>query len=287
MTNLLALCKTPNGATVKRVQISQPLQDKIAGLFQQQAIEFMDSIEEEVEFGSDWKPDANEILVTDAPAEFGIMQAALDGNLIALPTINAANFLDEGIKGLFVALNGDNRRILVQGFTAQQVLSRKFALLLQGDTFRELTEPSFTLENYLVAVIENGRLKFKSFYKVKRIFELTQVYQEATDQQIDGFCAHASLEVGDVAAFKGVADQGVRKLVHAVSTTRILDKVSVEDIAAKAAAIGLILKVTDGQIIVPADRKSVKELLRFLDDAIYEAPLSAKRYVTNSKRPYS
>jgi hypothetical protein len=36
---------------------------------------------------------------------------------------------------------------------------------------------------------------------------------------------------------------------------------------------------------MPTDRKSIKQLLRFLDDGIYEASLTAKRYITNSKRP--
>jgi hypothetical protein len=54
MTNLLALCKPPNdGLTIKRVQITQPVQDVIGGLFQQQAIEFLEGIEEEVAFGGD------------------------------------------------------------------------------------------------------------------------------------------------------------------------------------------------------------------------------------------
>lgn len=283
MANLLAFCRTQAGPTIKRIQISQPLQDKLGGLFQQQAIQFMEGIDEEIEFGSDWKPDTNEIVVMDVPAEAELLQTALGGNLLALPTVNADKFLNEGIKGLFVQME---RRILVQSFTAQQVLSRRFSLLLEGDTFRELTEPSFTMDSQLVAVIENSKLKFKSFHKVKRIFELTQIYQEATDQQIDSFCAHASLAVEDVGEFKNVADQGIRKLVHAVAATNVLDQHTVEDIEAKAAALGIEVTVTNGLLLMPADRKGAKALLKFLDDAIYEAPLSAKRYMTNSKRPY-
>lgn len=287
MTNLLALCRPrPDQTVIKRVQITQPLQEKIGGLFHQQANQFMEGIEEEVAFGSGWKPDANEILVMDAPVECVMMEQALNGNIVSLPTINAANFSDEGLKGLFVALTNGGARVLVQAFTAQQVLSRRFALLLEGDTFRELTEPSFTLDNQLVAILEGRKLKFKSFHKVKRIFELTLVYREATDQEIDGFCAHESFAVPDVADFKGVAGQVIRTLVHAISAAGVLNEYTVEDIAAKAAAVGLVLNVVDGRVAMPTDRRGVKELLKFLDDAIYEAPLTAKRYVTNSKRPF-
>jgi hypothetical protein len=288
MTNLLALCKPPNdGLTIKRVQITQPVQDVIGGLFQQQAIEFLEGIEEEVAFGGDWKPDTDEILVLDAPNEVALMQAAL-ANPVGLPTVAAANFMNESIKGLFVgAGNGAGARILIQSFTAQQLLTRnRLALIHDGNTFRQVTEPSFTLDNKLVAIAENGRLQFKSFHLLKRIFALDEVYRVATDQEIDSFCGHASLEVADLNAFKGAADQIIRKLVHAVAASNILGQCTVADIEAKAASLDLALQVANGKDVMPADRQQIKQLLRFLDDSIYEASLSAKRYVTNSKRPF-
>jgi hypothetical protein len=91
--------------------------------------------------------------------------------------------------------------------------------------------------------------------------------------------------VADVAEFKALADQGIRKLVNAISKTNILDSYPVADIVTKAQSLGLALQVQDGKIVMPIDRKTVKQLLRFLDDGIYEASLTARRYVTNSKRP--
>ena len=38
------------------------------------------------------------------------------------------------------------------------------------------------------------------------------------------------------------------------------------------------------KIKVPTDRAGLKQLLRFLDDGLYEASLSGQRYVTNSKK---
>jgi hypothetical protein len=157
--------------------------------------------------------------------------------------------------------------------------------LLDGETFKELTAPAFTFENNIVGIIENGKLKYKSFHLLKRIFRFNQLYQEASDQQIDGFCSHGSLNVESVEAFKAVADQGIRMLVFAISKTGILDQFVVADIATKANSLGLNVQVEGGTIMVPTDRKSIKQLLRFLDDGIYEASLTSKRYITNSKRP--
>lgn len=288
MANLFAICRQGGKIEVKRVVISKDVQDKIGGVFTAQLAAFLDGITEEVQFGTDWHPDSDEILVMDAPEEALAIQAALTGEVVALPTIDSANFVDEGIKALAI-VNGtaDSPRILIQSFTAQQILSRRFALMFTGDTFRELTEPVFTLDNYLVALIENKRLKFKSYFLVKRIFELSHLYQEATDIQIDAFCLHESLNVADVVALKQIADQPIRKLIHAIHGANILNQHTVDDISTKALIVGMEIKISDGKIVFPSDKKSIKYLLRFLDDGIYEAPLTQKRYLAGSKRPYA
>lgn len=288
MTNLFALCRPPSGpVTVKRVEISQPVQNTIGGLFQQQATDFLDGIDEEVPFGGDYKPDTDEILVLDAPNEIARMQAAV-ANPIGLETIGAANFVSEYIKGLFICLgDGDGeRRILIQAFTAQQFLGRdRIALIFDGNVFRQVTEPSFALDHKLVALAENGRLKFKSFHFLKRIFPLEDVYREATDQQIDAFCGHASLLVEDLGAVKESSNQTIRRLIHAVQTANVLDQSPVADIQVKAQALGLPLTIDNGRLVLPTERQRLKEFLKFLDDSIYEGPLSAQRLVANSKRP--
>lgn len=288
MSNLFAICRTNDKLEVKRIVVSQDVQGKISGLFTAQYNSFLEGVIEEVKFGTDWKPDNDEILVVDAPEEAKSTLQAMTGDVLALSTIDAANFGDEGIKALAI-INGtpENPRILIQVFTAQQILSRRFALMFSGDTFRELTEPAFTLDNSLVAIIENGRLKFKSYFHVKRIFEITYLYQAATNEQIDTFCAHENLNVPDVIALKATADQTIRKLIHAIHTAKVLDKYNVDDIAKKAQLVGMEITLIEGKINFPSDKKLAKYLLRFLDDGIYEAPLTARRYITNSKSPYT
>lgn len=285
MTNLFALCRQQRELLVKHVKVTLPVQAKIEGIFQAQAAAFLDGVAEEIEFGGDWKPDSDEILVMNAPQETDVIAAAAGASALAFPTVDAKNFEGEGIKALFTVMQNGHPRVLIQLFTAQQVLQRRFSLFLDGDTFKELTEPAFTLDNYIVAIIENGKLKFKSFHNVRRIFQLNEFYQEATDQQIDAFCGHDNVHVADIPGFKALADQGIRKLVHAIGKTNVLGSYAVEDIAEKATSLGIKIDVTDGAIAMPQDRKNVKVLLRFLDDGIYQASLTSKRYVTNSKRP--
>lgn len=288
MTNLLAICRpSENEISIKRVEISQPVQNLLGGLFQQQATAFLEGIEEDVEFGGDYKPDADEMLFLNAANEIAVLREAAE-NPINLNTINADNYMTEGIRGLFISAGSvGHDRFLIQSFNAQQFLAReRIALIFQGDTFRQLTEPSFALDNKLVAIVENGRLRFRSFHLLKRIFVLGEVYREASDAQIDTFCAHPSLSVPDVAALKVASGPVVRRLIHAVQAANVLDQNSVADIHAKALDLGVQIAVEGGRIVMPIERQELRYLLRFLDDAIYEGPISARRLLANSKRAF-
>jgi Domain of unknown function (DUF4868) len=178
-------------------------------------------------------------------------------------------------------------RVLLQAFTARQILSRKFALLLDGNTFKRLSEPAFTLDTKLVGVIEDGKLKFRSLHNVKTIFDLAHVYREATDQELHSFASLPGLDISDLEEFKGVSDQTIRKLVHAIMKSEILTQHGADAIASKAPTIGLTIGCANGKLIIPKTRAEIKNVLRFLDDGYYRASLSGDNYVTNSKRKVS
>ncbi|WP_437871998.1 Kiwa anti-phage protein KwaB-like domain-containing protein [Methylorubrum extorquens] len=288
MVNLFAICRNIDGLEVKRVVLDQTVQTKIEGVFTGQASAFLDGITDEVPFGSDWRPDADEILVMDTPPEAQFILDEITGDITALNTLDAKNFIGENIKALVVATGPEgSKRLLMQLFSAQQILSRRFLLMLEKDTFVELTEPTFTLDNYLVAIVENGKLKFKSYHLVRRIFALSHLYQEATQQQIEEFCAHESLHVADIARIKELADEPIRKLVHAVHKSNVMTQYGVDDISKASTSVGLNIDLVGGKILFPDNKKDIKILLRFLDDGIYVAPLTSKLWMTNSKRAYS
>jgi hypothetical protein len=86
-------------------------------------------------------------------------------------------------------------KVLVQAFSPQQILSRRFSLLQDGNAFRRLSDPAFTLDNTLTCIVEGGEIKFKSFHKLRTIINLLDVYKAATDQEVQNFAGHASFEV--------------------------------------------------------------------------------------------
>lgn len=285
--NLFSACRDQNGQLItKRVRLDATVQQAIETVFAEQEADFRAGVTDEVPFDGRWTPNEDEFLTIDVPAEAQIFGATINANATAVPDINTTAFADEGIKGLFtgVTTNGATK-VLVQRFTSQQVLERRFALLQQGNAFRRLTEPAFTLDNSLACIIEDGKIKFKSQHKLRSIINMLDIYRAATDQEVQAFAGHASLEVADVAAFVSVTNQVSRKLIHAIANNGTLDTYTPNDIQAAAAQTGLAIDVQNGKIMVPTEHGEIKALLQFLNESRYSGPLSGQPYVTNSQRP--
>lgn len=286
MADYLAVCVVEGALSVKRISLAQPVQDQVDRLFDEQEVAFLDGVGEEVDFDGDWKPDDDQVLVCNVTGNARVIQDAVNGNALALPRLDAANFMDESVKAI-VTGRGDAgaKRVLVQKFSPQQILSKKFALLLDNNMFRRLEQPSFSMNTNLVAVIDGNQIKFKSFHTVRTIFDLSVYYREATNEDIDRFSQNAALQITDVNAFKELADQQVRKLVHAIEKNGVLDEHTADEMRARASAVDLEITVCNGRIQMPNEKAEIKRLLQFFHDDIYKAPLSGNKYVTNSKRP--
>ena len=241
---------------------------------------------DDVEFDGNWKPAENEFLVIDAPEDAEVFSQTIEANAVAVPVMDTAHFDEENIRALFTGLvNGGGSKVLIQQFSARQMLSRKFALLQDGNAFRRLSDSAFTLDSSLTCIAEGGRLKFKSFHKMRAIVDLSEIYRDATDQEVQEFADHVTLAVEDSVTFLEMADQGMRKLVHAITRSGTLDIYDAGQISIAATGVGMQVQIVDGKIVMPTERREIKTFLHFLDDGLYRASLSGHRYLTNSKRP--
>ncbi|WP_439470359.1 hypothetical protein [Brevundimonas sp.] len=287
MPNLYAICRPVGGLEVRLVQLNQQVQTEVVNVIQFQEVLFNDGIQNEIDFTGDWKPDKDELLVIRALPEVQTLLGAVAQNAVALQPVDVNNFLNQNIVGLFTTAGvGQNLRLLVQNFSAQQILQTKLALMFDGNVFRKITEPAFTVGNHLTAVINAaGEIRFKSYSALRRVLDVAPVFQQATDAELNAFCAHASLAVANAQGFVGNADEGIRKQVHAITRSEVLAQHTVPDIEAKAADIGFALGVTGGRIEVPPDRKNAKELFSFLLNKVYRGPINQQLFITNSNRP--
>lgn len=285
--NLFAACRTHDGQLIaKRVRLDANVQQAVEAVFAEQEAAFRQGVTDEVPFDGSWTPNEDEFLTIDVPAEAQIFADTINANAMAVDDIDTAAFAAEGIKALFtgIPVNGATK-VLVQRFTSQQVLERRFALLQQGNAFRRLSEPAFTLDNSLACIIEDGTVKFKSQHKLRSIINMLEIYREATEQEVQTFAAHASLEVTDAVGFVNVTNQVSRKLIHAIVNNGTLDNYTPAQIQAAAQQTNLAIDVQNGRIVMPTTHADIKALLQFLNESRYSGPLSGQAFVTNSQRP--
>ena len=226
--NFFAFIKDDAGSTqIKRIRVKGPLQTELITLFSNQVVEFNKDIDLEIPFNGDWKPDANEVLVLDDVAEAKLMINAINANASSFKDLQLANFKSEPVKAIFTGVvdNGVTT-VFIQKFSSRQALSLSQIPLIKmqvGNTFVKATEDIFTLDNKLVAIVEENKTKFKSFHNARMVFDLSDFYHEATDTDLKALAAHPSLHVPDIQAFTSVADSQVRKMVHTISSTALLD----------------------------------------------------------------
>ncbi|EGQ7881812.1 Kiwa anti-phage protein KwaB-like domain-containing protein [Vibrio cholerae] len=288
--NFFALIKDDNNnLEVKRIRVQGPLQKELVTLFNKQLQSFNEGVDTEVPFNGDWKPDPNELLVLSDVSEAKVMVDAINSNITSYHALQLSNFKSEPIKAVFTGFVDNNETtVLVQKFSSRQALSLSEIPIIKmqtGNTFVKVTEDIFTLDSKLVAVIVGSNTKFKSFHNARMVFNLSDFYQEATDTDLKAICKHASLEVANIDNFVAEADSQVRKMVHTISSTSLLDNYSVSDIQTAAQGFPNVpIAFNQGKLVLPADKRELKEVLHFLLEDIYKGPLSGSDYQTNSKR---
>ena len=284
--NLFAVRRVGGDLTPLRVRLEQTIQEQVADIFTNQRQSFFNGVDEEVPFNGRWKPDANQLLTIEVPDEADVFRHTLEQNATSIPDLDTANFANAGIKALFTSEDeGGVDRILVQRFTRGQVLSRSFSLILHDNSFRRLTDAVFILNTSLTFVIEDDVLKFKSWSNLRSILNVLDIYREATDPEVLAFASHPSLDVSDIEDFMSSADQVTRKLINAVIASGVLDDHTTTDIQTAALGTQLELVLHKGRIVLPTERRDVKNILQFLDESRYSGPLSGQPYITNSRKP--
>ncbi|GAW41465.1 hypothetical protein SH203_01871 [Brevundimonas sp. SH203] len=246
---LYAICRQP-GLVIKPVPLTQQILAQLEAIFQAQEMQFLDGITAEIDFTGDWKPDPDELLILRNLPDTMTLMNSVQQNALAMVPLNAAQFATEGVVGLFMTIGAaPAQRILIQNFGPQQLMAGpgKLSLLFDGNVFRKITEPAFSIANNLVATLNiAGELKFKSYAMIRRILDVTPVFRAATDAELATFCAHNSLSITNTAAFINGADEVMRKQVLAISKSGVLAAYNVNQLLQQAQAIGFPLSVQGG-----------------------------------------
>lgn len=282
--NLFALCKIKKKLEVRKISINNPLQEKVLQIFEQQKIKFNENVKQIVSFTGDWKPDNDEIFEIDLPADANIIVEALNANLTTIEELNLDNFEKEPIKALFGRNN--NNEIMIQSFFKSQYLSRSFSLFLKNNTYNELNNPAISLDNKLLCYISNNKLRFKSFNNLRFVFDLSSLYKEATDEDIDNLCEYDNIEIDNITNFKTNAGQNIRKRVHNILSSGVLKEYTAKQIKriAKSQGLNSLISISNDKIVIPQDQQTINKLLSFLDEKLFVGPFSGNTIRANSTK---
>lgn len=290
LTNLFALVDE-DAAPIRRIPLTAALNTELAQLFAKQQAALIGD-KQPIAFTGSYNVDAGEIFtLPDYPLPPVIGQAI--GNPLTCPVLNL-NTETHRIKALFSGTwSATAKTVNFQIFDASKLLKRGFTLIGSGDIYKKLEEPGLMLQDKLTAHYHNGALYFSSYHNTKRFLDLADYYREATDTDLDGFAAIELFAFEDEAGFKAQADSIIRKKIALLQKNEILKDITVTDIQTVANNFNAELpeehhiNITvnaEGKLVIPDDKKQLKELIRFLDEDYVTAPLTKRKCLTNSKQ---
>lgn len=276
---------------VRRIPLTAELRQELATMFQGQQAIFLDE-QQAIEFTGSYNVDHGEIFtIADYPLPEVISDAI--ANPLTCQALNLSNETHK-IKALFSGIWSDQSRLInFQVFDSGKLLKTGFTLIGSSDNYKKLEEPGLILQDKLTAHFDNGTLYFTSFHNTRRFLDLADYYQEATDNDLDTFAASELFALEDESTFKTNADSIIRKKIALLQKNNVLQDLQVSDIQNVANNFNQELPEEhhiniqlddDGKIVIPADKKQLKELVRFLDEDYVTAPLTKRKCLTNSKK---
>ena len=281
---LIAVCGDRQQPELKRVLIDDAFFDGVGGLFQDQEADFRLDCEE-IPFSGTWRADADEIMTLPLPPSGQVLGALLaDVSESSLDTVSARNFADENIRGLAIAPGSGN--VLVQKYYGSQTLRPGRFLIpgVDGVSFRRTDDSALTFDRSLACIVEDGLLKFKSLTALGRVIDTTDIFRDATAEEVLDFAQHPLIDTANPDEFVLSTNQVVRRLIHAIQSSGGLVNQTIQSLQQAASQTSFKLNVVNGRVRMPSTNNEIKLLLHFLNDDLFKGALSGVNYVTNSKK---
>jgi hypothetical protein len=287
--SLFALSDDPANR-IARIPLEAHVQDEVSALFTQQETEFRMKSQREIAFDGKYKPEPEECLYIDSFDDIDGLKVAVT-NAASVPAIPPAAANLYNIKALFAGRvdAGGNAVVLLQFFEKRRIISTGglLTLILDANHYTKFQTIGLTIDDKLSAIFEGKKLSVFSFYVARQIFDLSQHYITATDQDITDFASSPHVQVHDQKKFVENSDTWVRRKIALIKQSGVLDEVPIGDIKKVAAEfevnIATETKNSFEVIVLPDDKAQLKSLLRFLDEDYYKSSLRALPHLTNSK----
>ena len=273
---------------VQLLEVDKTTQAAICSSFSDAAIPLL-SEKEIVAFDGSYKPNEDEGL---SICNFHLPAEIIDAvrNPLGLQSFSYDKENDPSIRAVFIGerTETDNTEIFTvafQRFRKEQYLStKKFNLFYDQDTFILENRWGIGITDTIDCLFTQMELRFSSYFYARQIFDLSEYYRSATDAEVQSFSGLDLLSIADKDQFQSMADTWIRRKIAAINDSGVLKNNTAAKIKKLAQSCGLEITVENKKLIIPADKKKLKEILGFLDDEVYKGAFTEETYITNSKR---
>ncbi|EAO0314135.1 DUF4868 domain-containing protein [Salmonella enterica] len=292
---LFAITDSEIPTRIIKIDIDAPAQTVVENLFRTQRSEFINEDIEEIDFCASYNVQDGEIFsINPFDDEIGIINAIERPD--AVPVWDPDDVSVHYFKALFTgepASNGNPTQVWLQCFDRRQIINNEksfFQVVTQpGNRFSVSTRPGFSLSDRLTAILVGDKLLFKSFFMLRRFFNMEEYFNEATREDLDNFIGNDIFHVENAEDFMTFADSAIKKKVSLIISSGILNDQPIENLIECAQKIGYQLGITnvngDNKITMPNSKREVKQLLYFLDQGYFNSIITNELMLTNSKRP--
>lgn len=271
-----------------RLEVDADTQKSICNVFSEATAD-LTSAKTKVVFDGSYKPLDDEYLSIE---NFQLADEIKDAirNPIGVTKYQKINGTFPEIKAIFVGERieaKDTEKFIVafQRFKKEQYISTNFFnLFFDQETFRREKNFGISISENIDCLFTETELQFTSFYYARQIFDLSDYYRSATDQEVESFTSSDRLSIEDSVSFKAMANTWIRRKIAMINDSEVLTNYTAAKIKSLAKTVGIDVSVENKKIVIPNDKEKVKIILGFLDEEAYKGPFSQNTYLANSKR---
>ncbi|MEO0135473.1 MAG: hypothetical protein ABIK59_04195 [candidate division WOR-3 bacterium] len=266
---------------IRRIQISQEVQNAIREYIRSQVDFYIQA--EKIEFSGEYKPDEEKEVLCIHNFEFPYT---------ILPPLSMDTIKEDEIEKIFAIffIHDEEEYIACQSFDNRKIIKpEKMFLLYSKNTFSKIDKKGLIIDSKIDALflIKEKILLFRSYQNASKIFDLKEIYREATDQEVEKFYKD-EIFVGTESLEPSHFNNRLRKKIFLIQKNNILSliKSKFDIIYDYAENLGMekFFDKSKRKINFPRENKEIEKLLNFLNEDLFKSGISNCIYLTNSKR---
>lgn len=288
-TSIFAIVgKNKEEVEIKKFEIDRNAQIEMCKIFSEESVALISPEIEPVEHCPSFRGNIGEILYIDGY----VLNTDIIEAIREPISVDIFNKDEDGsnIISIFTGKVEDEDVVIsFQNMTkSQYLLTKGIPLFMRANKLVQVSNYGITFKKVVDVIYKNGRILFKSFNTAKQIFDLTEYYRIATDEDVNNFIENDKICLDNPEKFRDDADTFIRRKITSIQDSRIFEQYSAREISSKGVEFGLMIPTVDlggvEKLQIPSNKSDVREVLKFLDEEIYKGIFTGRKYETNSKR---